>query len=308
MAAGLYRKFLVERVSAFEMNYIRVRGLISALQPFCQFQPDGDRGPLWLNRGGYADSLEDLRRFVGDLESVYTDERLDEFKLRVSDVDAAVIEDFLRQMPVIVDRHRANTPLPLKGLQQEAEDYVRPEFGTGQLSCLGIGEEGVVLTDGRLVYKHFHYWKASNRAERITFLQSLLGRISGYKALPDLLEVRERGEHVVAVFPFEEGAKYEGGNLDGFLTLLREARQAGIACRNIHPENLLVTSSGVKFIDYGSDIVPLNDSEFEHMCRRAYLTYRFPFRSDLKLLMTRSLTDASLPELAGLDQLGYAGE
>ena len=116
IAAGLYRKYLAERVSAFEANYIRVRGLISALQPFCQFQPDGNRVPWWLEKGEYADSLEDLRRFVGDLESVYTDERLDEFKLRVSDVDAAVIEDFLRQMPVIVDRRRANTPLPLKGL------------------------------------------------------------------------------------------------------------------------------------------------------------------------------------------------
>ena len=86
------------------------------------------------------------------------------------------------------------------------------------------------------------------------------------------------------------------------LTLLREARQAGIACRNIHPENLLATSSGVKLIDYGSDIVPMDESEFEQMCRRAYLTYRFPFGSDLKRLMTESLTDASLPELSGLNQ------
>ena len=46
----------------------------------------------------------------------------------------------------------------------------------------------------------------------------------------------------------------------------------------------------------------MDESEFEQMCRRAYLTYRFPFRSDLKRLMTESLTDASLPELSGLDQ------
>ena len=77
----------------------------------------------------------------------------------------------------------------------------------------------------------------------------MVGRVSGYKALPDLLEVRERGEHVVVVYPYDEGAKYEGGHLDDLLTLLREARQAGIACRNIHPENLLATSSGVKLID-----------------------------------------------------------
>ena len=302
MAAGLYRKFLAERVSAFEMNYIRIRGLISALQPFCQFQPDGDRVPWWLEKGENADSLEDLRQFVGDLESVYTDDRLNEFKLRVSEADVAVIETFLRQLRAIVDRHRASTPLPLKELQRAAEDYVRAEFATGPLTCLGVGEEGVVLTDGLLVYKHFHYWKARDRAERVAFLQSLVGRVSGYKALPDLLEVRERGQHVVVVYPYDEGAKYEGGHLDDLLTLLRGARQAGIACRNIHPDNLLVTSSGVKLIDYGSDTVPLNESEFEHMRRRTYLTYRFPFRSDLKQLMTESLTDTSLPELSGLDQ------
>ena len=94
--------------------------------------------------------------------------------------------------------------------------------------------------------------------------------------------------------------------MDGLLTLLRETRHAGIACRNIHPDNLLVTSSGLKFIDYGSDIVPWDESEFEQMCRRAYLTYRFSFRSDLKRLMTESLTDASLPELTGLDQFRRA--
>ena len=302
MAAGLYRKFLAERVSAFELNYIRVRGLISALQPFCQFQPDGDRGPWWLENGEYADSLENLRRFVGDLESVYTSDRLNKFKLRVSEADDAVIETFLRQLPAIVDQYQANILLPLKGLQQAAEDYVRAEFATGPLTCLGTGEEGVVLTDGRLVYKYFHYWKAPHRADRVAFLQSLVGRISGYKALPDLLEVRERGEHVVVVYPYEKGAKYEGGHLGDLLSLLREARQTGIACRNIHPDNLLVTSSGVKLIDYGSDIVPWDESEFEQMCRRVYLTYRFPFRSDLKRLMTKSLTDASLPELSGLDQ------
>ena len=38
------------------------------------------------------------------------------------------------------------------------------------------------------------------------------------------------------------------------------------------------------------------------MCRRAFLTYRFPFRSDLKSLMNRALTDAALPELTGLDR------
>ena len=269
-AAESFREYLVGRLSSFEISFVRIMGLISALKPFCQVTGDGSQVAWWLERHEFTNSAGDLRSFVADLEAIYTNERLEEVKRRVAGIDSAVIEDFLRELPEIVERHRAATPLPLEALQLGAEEYVQAEFATGPLTCLGVGEEGVVLTDGRLVYKYFHYWKARDRSDRIAFLQSLVGRISGYRSLPDLLEVREQGEHVVALYSYEEGEIYEGGHLDGLLTLLRETRQAGIACRNIHPDNLLVTSSGLKFIDYGSDIVPWDESEFEQMCRRAY--------------------------------------
>ena len=306
MAAEFFRGYLAGRLFSFEMSFIRIMGLISALKPFCQVTADGSQHPWWLERYEFANSADGLRRFVADLESIYTGERLEEFKRRVAGIDSTVIEDFLRELPEIVQRHRTATPLPLEALQLAAEEYVRAEFATGPLNCLGVGEEGVVLTDGRLVYKHFHYWKPWDRSERVAFLQSLEGKVAGYRSLPDFLEVREQGEHVVVVYPYEEGKIYDGGHLDDLLTLLRETRQAGIACRNMHPDNLLGTPSGLKFIDYGSDIVPWDESEFEQMCRRAYLTYRFPYRSDLKRLMTESLTDASLPELTGLDQFRRA--
>ena len=300
MAAEFFLGYLEGRVSSFEVSFIRIMGLISALKPFCRVTADGRQVAWWLSKAEFANSAEDLRRFVADLECIYTDERLEEFKRRVARIDSTVIEDFLRELPEIVERHRTSTPLPSEALQVAAEEYIRAEFATGPLTCLGVGEEAVVLTDGRLVYKYFHYWKPWDRSERVAFLQSLEGKVSGYRSLPDLLEVREQGEHVVAVYLYEEGEVYDGGHLEGLLTLLRETRQAGIACRNIHPDNLLDTPSGLKFIDYGSDIVPWDESEFEQMCRRAYLTYRFPFRSDLKRLMTESLTNVSLPELTGL--------
>ncbi len=306
LAAGLFREYLAERVSSFETNFIRITGLTSALKALCQIAVNGARVPWWLNGQEFADSLATVRSFVAELESLYTDERLQEFKQHVSGTDSTVIGEFLKRLPEMVLRHRTATPLPLDVLRQVAEEYVRSEFSVGPLTCLGPGEEGVVFTDGRLVYKYFHYWRARDRSERVAFLESLAGKVSGYRSLPDLLEVRVRAERVVAVYPYEEGTKYKGGHLPDLLTLLREARQAGIACRNIHPDNLLVTPSGVQFIDYGSDIVPWDESEFEQMCRRTYLTYRLPFRSDLKRLMTESLTDSSLPELAGLDQFRRA--
>ena len=296
-----YRKYLHERLAGFELNFIRIMGLASALRKLCQAPADGGEGPWWLESAQFAEASAELLSFVETLASTYTDARLNEFKRLASEGGVGEVRAFLQNLPETVDRYRATTPLPMEELRKVAERYVREEFRTGPLTCLGGGEEGIVLTDGRLAYKYFHDWKAPNRGAFLPFLQSLAGRLCGYRSLPDLLEVRQRGEHLIVVCAYEMGTSYEGGRLGDLLTLLREAREAGIACRNIHPDNLIVTSSGLKLVDYGSDIVPMNDAAFDQMCRRAFLTYRFPFRSDLKRLMTDSLSESFLPELTGLD-------
>ena len=183
---------------------------------------------------------------------------------------------------------------------------MRVHFGTGTLTCLGIGEEGVSLTDGRLVYKYFHHWNERTRERRVQFLQSLVGRLSRCSTLPDVRSVHRNGDHVVVVYPYEEGTRYEGGHLDQILTLLRECREAGLACRNIHPDNLLVTSTGLRLIDIGSDIVPASAVDFAQMCRRSFLSYRFHFRSDLKSLMTKARTERDMPELIGFEHFKHA--
>ena len=300
------RKYLRQRLSAFESNFIRSMGLISALKPFCPAIPYRNPRPWWLELQDFSEDSARLGQFVIALESEFTDARIEEFKRCAGSFDYQVVRDFLRELPRIVDRYRMNTPLPKRELRQVAEAHVRDEFGADNLTCLGIGEEGVALTDGKLVYKYFHYWKPGDREERIGFLQSLVGRLSGFRTLADLLEVRRQGKRVVAVYPYKAGSKYEGGHLEELLALLKEAREAGIVCRNIHPDNLLATPSGLKLIDYGSDIVPYDSDEFGHMCRRAFLSYRFHFRSDLKILMTRALTDYNIPELAGFDHFKRA--
>ena len=305
-AIGLYRKYVRERSRAFELSFLRIVGAISALRPFYDRDIADSQSPWWLGSPEHDASVAGLRSFVGTLESIYTQAQLDEFKQHVSEIDTDSIEKYFRSLPEIAARHRSNTPLPKEKLRQAATTYVEAEFGTGPLTCLGIGDEGVVLTDGRLTYKYFHYWKSRSRERQILFLQFLEGKLSGCSALIDILEVRRRGDHVVIVQPYVSGSKYIGGRLDGLLTLLRECRDAGIACRNIHPDNLLVTESGLKLIDYGSDIVPASDDDFEQMCRRAYLSWQYHFRSDLKRLMTMALTDATLPELTGLEQFKNA--
>ena len=305
-AIELYGKYVRERARAFELGFIRVVGIISALRPFYDADYADGHAPWWTDSAEYGPTAAGLQSFARSLESIYTEASLQQFRQILLEVDTSPVVQYLTGLPDIVARHRANTPLPREELRRAAAAYVREEFGTGHLRTLGVGEEGVVLTDGKLVYKYFHYWKARDRDRRIAFLQSLEGSLSEYGTLPDIREVRRRGDHVVAVYPYEPGTRYEGGHLDGMLTLLRECRDAGVTCRNIHPDNLLVTPSGLKLIDFGSDIVPSDDGEFEQMCRRAFLSYRFHYRSDLKSLMTRALTDDTLPELTGIEHFRRA--
>ena len=306
LAVDLWQEYTRERVEAFELSFIRSMGLLEALRPFLHRNANDASAAWWLDSPNHVASADRLREFVEKLRTVYSDAGLASFKRRVGKIDVGAVKRFLKELHRTVARHRNGMPLPAEELRRVAESYVEEEFGTGPLTLLGVGEEGVSLTDGHSVYKYFHYWNPRTRESRIAFLQSLAGRLDGYETLPALREARRDGDRVVAVYPFERGSKYEEGDLQGLITLLRECRDAGIACRNIHPDNLLAAPLGLRLIDYGADIVPFDDAEFEQMRRRAFLTYRFPFRSDLKLLMTRALTDASLPELTGLEHFRHA--
>ncbi len=161
-AAALYRNHLRERLRDFELNSIRVTGLIRALRPFCERDPSGPLIPWWLESPRYEGPAERLKRFTETLASVYSEERVEEFLGRLSEEDTAPIKDYFGRLRQIVEQYRANVRLPIEALARTAETFVCEEFGTGPLTCLGVGEEGVVLTDGQMAYKHFHSWKPRN--------------------------------------------------------------------------------------------------------------------------------------------------
>ena len=306
MAMAAYRRSRAERLAAFSWNFARIAGLVSAISKFCVPGSDTERVPWWLSSTGHDEAAARLRKFWTTLKAVYTPERLADFQRQVTEIDDATIHEYFLNLGETAGRHRAMTALPVDRIRSEVESRLRWEFRVGPLDCLGVGEEGAIFTDGHLVYKYFHYWKPGTRDRKVEHLQSLVGRVSGYRTLPDIQEVRQWGEHVALVYTYEAGSPYVGGHLEDILSLMRECRAAGLACRNIHPDNLLVTPSGLKLIDIGADIVPYDGNEFEQMCRRALLTYRFHFRSDLKALMTRSLDEPDLPELVGLEQFRRA--
>lgn len=294
-----FQKHVTERVSAFELSYLRIIGLLKALHKFTQADSQIPEGlAWWLTDDDFADAVDSIRSLTRRLSDIYTDDNLDKFRRRVQNYDIKEIRKFYTSLSAMAEEYRVC--LPKSNVLDQAAAVLKSEFPhLGEMKTLGFGSEAVVFTDGRLVYKCILGFTGEASEKRL--LEWLTGRLDGYKTLCALQEVRSVGNDLIIVYPFEDGQRYRGGLLDDMLTFLRECRTAGIVFRNVHPKNFIVTSGGLRFIDYGRDIRPYSDAEFMHMCRRAFLTWRFHFRSDLKQLMRTALTDYDLPELHGFE-------
>ena len=70
-AAALYSKYIRERTRAFELSFLRVVGICSALKPF--FDPGaGTPAPWWLQSSEHREAVNSLRRFVESVETIYS--------------------------------------------------------------------------------------------------------------------------------------------------------------------------------------------------------------------------------------------
>ncbi len=295
----LFRKYVTERVNAFDLSCLRIIGLLGAMSKFTQ---PGEGGAWWLSSENGADAVQTLRALADTMRRSYTDEALDEFRRMAQDYNMKDVRAFYAGLGESVEEYRDSSDERRIGMIARANAVVESEFGAERLRTLGHGAEGVVFTDGESVYKCILDFDFDGSDTQRRLIESLVGRLDGYNALCAISDVRRCGNDLVISYPFEEGKPYRGGRLDDMLAFLRECRAAGIVSRNVHPDNFIVIQGGLKFIDYGRDIMPYSDNEFLHMCRRAFLAWRFHFRSDLKELMRSALTNHNnLPELSGFD-------
>jgi 2-polyprenyl-3-methyl-5-hydroxy-6-metoxy-1,4-benzoquinol methylase/glycosyltransferase involved in cell wall biosynthesis len=297
-------KLRSERLAAFRLAVHRIRGLAGELDTIAQAP------------GALAAHSIALATFA---RTVLT--RIDKAMFaRVADavarLDAKQTVDFYNQLPGLIVQHQrciASADLIHDQLRTQrvsnAVATVRrlTRDGVGcaaRLRWLGHGAEGVALTDETSVFKVFDYWKpvASERARRR--LGELVGRWSQGAGLYSISRFVTEGVDNVLIYPFEPSLPYNGGHGPGMVDLMADCYANHLICRNIHPKNLRVVDSAVKLIDYGGDLVfahELDDFEwqFELMCRRAYLSWRFWHRPDLSELLRASLCDQDMPELSG---------
>lgn len=240
---------------------------------------------VWLAEGSERDAQAPRGAHAMELPRWLGATKVDYGQLATSHVDPAAVDALERW----IHRERVAT----------AEHRVRRRFSLGQLRLLGCGSEAVVFTDERTVYKFIDYWKTRVPQSQMDFLQGQVGRWADAPGLYALRDVIEDGPWAVLTYDYETSSPYEGGHEADLLRLLCGCRDVGVVCNNVHPKNLVVTRSGVKLIDYGSDIRPWTPLGFEHMARRAFLACRHAAHPDLPSLMRRALTDDRLPEMAG---------
>jgi hypothetical protein len=183
-----------------------------------------------------------------------------------------------------------------------AKAWLEKHADVGELRVLGEGQEAVVLTDGRLVFKFFDQWRP--RTDDTPSPDALVARLaeSGPWQTLSPVKVCWRDDGLpLFTYPFEASEPYSGGHEEGFVTFLREATAAGFVMSNIHVDNFVVTARGLHLVDYGISFHPWTEEGFLHMARRAWLTLRCHGRGDLKVLMRAALVNPALPELDGFD-------
>ncbi|MCG8419270.1 MAG: glycosyltransferase [Proteobacteria bacterium] len=299
------QKYLDERLAAFRLSFYRIRGLVRVLRQLV------DDEAAWWHEARYRAVRDELRRFCDQLDRCYVMATLRRIEGEAGALHAGHAREFLDHLPESVECHQSRLSRPhALALRLDSERIANARATVARLvgpdetlSVLGYGSEGVALGDGTRVFKVFDYWESRVTSAQRAFLRTLVGAWTDTRGLYPILDLRESNCDVVLVYPYQPSEPYSGGHGPGLVQLLAECWQRGIVCRNIHPDNLRVVDGQVRLIDYGSDIHPLDSvREFEMMCRRAYLSYRWANRGDLKALMRRALCDTEIAELEGFER------
>lgn len=282
-----FENHLSNRRVQFLLNAYRIQGLLHAIR----------------HSKAFDSGLHDIQELVLSLEDTFSDASIREFSKNLDDIDQELVDSFLVGLKGRVKSFRGCFE-PIGDSARSftySRDTVSALTSQDRLEYLGSGREAHVWTDESHAYKHMRYGWSQFQSGQAAFLRERILQRHISDKIARLDEIIERNEQLVFRTELCRGEAYSGGYLKDIIKIVGDCRKSGIAITNFHPDNLIVTADGLKFCDLGRSLVPLTEREFEHMARRAFLTYRFHFRDDLDDLIARSLYDKSMPEMVGFD-------
>jgi len=309
-ASRLVRKYVEERLAALTLNGWRIFGLADAVKRGAAKLVDH---PSWSDEATKERiaSIEcEMDRVRGQFQPSAVAEFADRIRKSVTDAD---VRNTFTSIDGLISEYRATHRTPqvtedvwLATRDRRARALLKKAWGLESLRLLGAGGEGVVFTDERIAYKVLDLLKKRPNHDTLTTLRALRERTDDAKYLYPLSRIEVGDETLLLAYPYEPSEPYSGGHGAELIGLLRECKAYGVVFRNMHPKNLRVSATGLKLIDYGSDIRPFSEGGYRSMAERAWLTWRWPHRNDLDELMRRALNEKGLPELVGFDRFWRA--
>ncbi len=294
---------LEQRISILVMDAWRIIGLISAIQN--QIANANETIANSLNR----EETKVLNVVLDWIKHEMLIPRVTEFCNRLKIGLNEGITQYLLEFEKSRRQFASNLGLEATDKQKKmAQQMIQRHFGAVPIELIGQGQEGIVFSDGTRAYKYFINDGVQRKDGLLDLVREKLNPSSGLKRIATVENLIVEKNQVLLVSPFIEGSHYEGGRITELLELLQECKKAGLVTTNLWPKNLIVGKNGLVYVDIGRSIVPYTEALFHEMCKRAYLTYRWHFRSDLKELLARSLKESSMPELTGFEEFRKAVE
>jgi glycosyltransferase involved in cell wall biosynthesis/SAM-dependent methyltransferase len=292
-----FNRHLDGRLTQFVMNAYRVQGLIISMEKVVQ-----------SDSFAHVQGTENTLAFLKSLKELYSNENIWRMYREGKAWDEQDLRRFLLQFKEHVKTYRSGLSKDVLPAQVERARTIterilqkKAVLSTALLSYVGHGHEGAVFTDGTNAYKYFYAGRANFQDGRLDVIRDRVLNNPALCHICRLKDIIEEEGELIFVLSYEKGVEYSGGYLEDILSVLADCRDAGIAFTNFHPRNFVVSGGKLKLVDIGDSIVPYNDSEFLQMCRRAYLMYRWHFRTDISDVMSIALFDGNLPELCGFE-------
>jgi 2-polyprenyl-3-methyl-5-hydroxy-6-metoxy-1,4-benzoquinol methylase len=286
-----FERNLKKRLPVIITNIWRIIGLIGAINNL-----------LPLEEGNTM--VEKMKQELLQLEKVFNRGAIDEVQKMAGNYGRSDLQDYLYNMQNYVLSYRNNIPyIPEDSDISEITGDILEHFRLEKLKVAGSGREGIVFTDGKKAYKWF-YRRSKHLGElSIETAVKFMQEHAELKYINRTAEIHEIKDHIVSISDYVKGIPYEGGHFDQITGLLRECRELGIVITNMSPENLIISDSGLKYVDFGRSIESFSEEKFINMCKRAYIISRFSFRPDIKTLLRRTLEENHFPELSGWENL-----
>ena len=158
---------------------------------------------------------------------------------------------------------------------------------------LGEGQEGKVFTDGKYVYK------VMEKLDNVKLLKERFNQAKNLKFFIPIKDIFYRDNCYIIKYKYFDFKKVNVLKENQAIDFAIECWKNNIVCKNIKLDNFIKTEDGLKFIDYGNDIVEYNDNLFLNMLSRLFIDIQY-FSEEEKVILKRE-TINNFNKLKGID-------